>query len=138
MEDPMLKQFSIVALALGALPSLADAQQRVAVDQYGRPVNQPTYQMPAQTMPAQPGMQSQGVPMAQPMPAQAQAPMQGQSGPMMNNAYPSQAQAMAPADNGSPMKDEYGNLYNSRGDRIDRSGRILPPPVTPPGARALR
>src|SRR3569832_943989 len=100
MEDPMLKQFSLVALALGALPTLAEAQQRVAVDQYGRPVNQPTYQMPAQTMPAQPGMQSQGVPMAQPMPAQAQVPTQGQSAPMMTNAYPSPAQALATAENG--------------------------------------
>jgi hypothetical protein len=49
------------------------------------------------------------------------------------------AQSAATAANaGSTFKDEYGNLYNSRGDRIDRAGRILPPPVTPPGARALR
>jgi hypothetical protein len=123
----MLKQLSIAALALAAFPSLAEAQQRVPVDQYGRPV---------QTMPAQPQMQgsqmqSQGVPMAQPMQNQ---PMQGQ--PAMSNAYPSQA--MAPSDSGGTMRDEYGNMYNSRGDRIDRSGRIIPPPVTPPGARALR
>jgi hypothetical protein len=45
---------------------------------------------------------------------------------------------MAPDDTGGTMRDEYGMMYNSRGDRIDRSGRILPPPVTPPGARALR
>ena len=48
------------------------------------------------------------------------------------------AQAPAPADTGGSFRDEYGNLYNSRGDRIDRAGRIVPPPVTPPGARALR
>jgi hypothetical protein len=44
----------------------------------------------------------------------------------------------APSDVGGTMRDEYGNMYNSRGDRIDRSGRIIAPPVTPPGARALR
>jgi hypothetical protein len=54
----------------------------------------------------------------------------------MSQAYPQQS--MAPATTGGTMRDEYGNLYNSRGDRIDRAGRIMPPPVTPPGARALR
>jgi hypothetical protein len=141
----MLKQLSIAALALAAFPTLAEAQQRVPVDQYGRPVqaapaqpqmqNPPSSQMQNSQVQSAP-MQSQGVPMAQPMqsqPMQSQ-PMQGQ--PAMNNAYPSQA--MAPSDSGGTMRDEYGNLYNSRGDRIDRSGRVIPPPVTPPGARALR
>ena len=57
--------------------------------------------------------------------------------PPMGNAGPSQA--MVPADTGGgTIRDEYGNRYNSRGDRIDRSGRIIPPPVTPPGVRAYR
>jgi hypothetical protein len=118
----MLKQLSIAALTLAAFPTLAEAQQRVPVDQYGRPVQA----APAQPQMQNSQMQSQGVPMAQ--------PMQGQ--PAMNNAYPSQA--MAPSDGSGTMRDEYGNMYNSRGDRIDRSGRVIPPPVTPPGARALR
>ena len=44
----------------------------------------------------------------------------------------------ASAERGGTFRDEYGNLYNSRGDRLDRSGHIIAPPVTPPGARALR
>jgi len=74
-------------------------------------------------------MFTQGAPMI----AQA-APAPG--GAQMNRSNPSQA--AAPSDVGGTMRDEYGNMYNSRGDRIDRSGRIIAPPVTPPGARALR
>jgi hypothetical protein len=73
-------------------------------------------------------MVAQGAPML----AQAPAPSAAQ----MNKPYPSQA--AAPSDAGGTMRDEYGNHYHSRGDRIDRSGRIIAPPVTPPGARALR
>ena len=110
----MLKQLSLVAFALAVLPSVADAQQR-PLDPYGRP-----YVMsPPQPTPGDPQMSPR---MAQPMPAQS---------------MPAQ-QAMAPNDAGGSLRDEYGMLYNSRGDRIDRNGRILPPPVTPPGARALR
>jgi hypothetical protein len=101
----MLKQMSVVAISLAALPALAEAQQPTSAR----------------------AMVTQGVPLI----AQAPAPSAAQI-----KSYPSQA--AAPADAGGTMKDEYGNMYNSRGDRIDRSGRILPPPVTPPGARALR
>jgi hypothetical protein len=134
MEEPMLKQLSIVVATLTVLPCLAQAQQ------YGQPTGQAMPAQPQmQTQGAQPQMQTRAVqpqtqPMGQAMPAQA--PMQGQGAPMMNNAAPSQAQASN--DTGGTFKDEYGNLYNSRGDRVDRRGRILPPPVTPPGARALR
>jgi len=108
----MLKPLSIVAIALTLLPVAAGAQ-RVPLDPYGRP-----YVMsPPQPSPGDPQMRGM--------------PMQSQSMP--------QQQAMALTDNGGgTFRDEYGFLYNSRGDRIDRSGRILPPPVTRPGARALR
>jgi hypothetical protein len=36
------------------------------------------------------------------------------------------------------IKDEYGFRYDSRGDRLDASGHVMPPPVTPPGTPALR
>lgn len=35
-------------------------------------------------------------------------------------------------------KDEYGFRYDAQGDRLDASGRVMPPPVTPPGTPALR
>lgn len=110
----MLKPLSIVAIALTLLPGMAGAQP---LDPYGRPyVMSPPQPSPGDPqMPGMP-MQSQGVPMARP-------------------SYPQEA--MAPTDTGGIIRDEYGMMYNSRGDRIDRFGRILPPPVTPPGARAL-
>ena len=115
----MLKQLSIVAVALVVMPAVAGAQP---LDPYGRP-----YVMsPPQPSPGDPQM-SQRMP--------AQPPIQNQGAPMYN-AGPSLA--VAPADSGGTTRDEYGNRYNSRGDRIDRSGRIIPPPVTPPGARAYR
>jgi len=36
------------------------------------------------------------------------------------------------------FKDEYGFRYDAQGDRLDASGRVMPPPVTPPGTPALR
>ena len=54
-----------------------------------------------------------------------------------SQAYPSQAMTME-QDNRPAFRDEYGMRYNSRGDRIDAQGRIMPPPVTPPGVRAYR
>jgi hypothetical protein len=77
-------------------------------------------------MPSMPGGQGQAV----------QSSGQMQSGGMMNQPAPSQA--MAPTGPDGTFKDEYGFRYNSRGDRVDARGRILPPPVTPPGARALK
>jgi hypothetical protein len=143
----MLRYLSIAAIALAAVPGLAVAQQpRVAVDQYGRPISQP--------MPAQPAMPTQSGPvdpngrpyvMSPPQPtpgdpgygAPAQRAVQSQGSPTMNSPA-NASQAMASGDSGGTIRDEYGMLYNSRGDRVDRAGRILPPPVTPPGARALR
>jgi hypothetical protein len=89
----MLKQMSLAAIALAALPALAEAQQSTSAR----------------------AMVTQGAPQI------AQAPP-----------------ASSPARAGGTMTDEYGNMYNSRGERIDRSGRVIAPPVTPPGARALR
>ena len=56
-------------------------------------------------------------------------------------AYGNERYQAMRGDDGSyapAITDEYGMRYNSRGDRIDARGRIMPPPVTPPGARALR
>jgi hypothetical protein len=36
------------------------------------------------------------------------------------------------------FKDEYGFRYDAQGDRLDASGHVVPPPVTPPGTPALR
>jgi hypothetical protein len=36
------------------------------------------------------------------------------------------------------MTDEYGFRYDSRGDRLNARGCVIPPPHTPPGARAYR
>jgi len=61
--------------------------------------------------------------MAQAQIATVQAPMQ-----------PEQAQATVPAQPEGNFRDECGFRYNSRGDRIDARGRVLPPPrsVGPP------
>ncbi len=92
------------------LPAAAGAQP---LDPYGRP-----YIMSSpQPTPGDPGYGT---------PIRMQAP-----------DYPQQSQALA-SDCSGTLRDEYGMMYNCRGDRIDRLGRILPPPVTPPGARAYR
>lgn len=36
------------------------------------------------------------------------------------------------------FKDEYGFRYDAQGDRLDASGRVMAPPMTPPGTPALR
>jgi hypothetical protein len=36
------------------------------------------------------------------------------------------------------FKDEYGFRYDAQGDRLDGSGHVMAPPVTPPGTPALR
>jgi hypothetical protein len=36
------------------------------------------------------------------------------------------------------FKDEYGFRYDAQGDRLDASGHVMAPPMTPPGAGALR
>jgi hypothetical protein len=45
------------------------------------------------------------------------------------------SQALTKAPDGS-FRDECGFRYNSRGDRIDERGRVLPPPMTPPNGRS--
>ena len=117
----MLKPLSFAALALVVLPAVAGAQP---LDPYGRP-----YVMsPPQPSPGDPQMSQRMPRPSQPM------PMQSQGAPTYNDP----SQAMAPSDNRRTMRDEYGNRYNSRGDRIDRSGRIIAPPMTPQGAPAYR
>ena len=36
------------------------------------------------------------------------------------------------------FKDEYGFRYDAQGDRLNAQGYVIAPPVTPPGAAALR
>ncbi len=36
------------------------------------------------------------------------------------------------------FKDEYGFRYDAQGDRLNAQGYVIAPPVTPPGAPALR
>lgn len=68
------------------------------------------------------------------------SPVEAQTSPngQVPNA-PSQAQQMPvrTAPDGS-FRDECGFRYNSRGDRIDARGRVLPPPRTPSGGRSCR
>ena len=51
---------------------------------------------------------------------------------------PSQAQVQAPAVAGGSFVDECGFRYNSRGDRIDARGRVLPAPVSSSAGRPCR
>jgi hypothetical protein len=43
-------------------------------------------------------------------------------------------------DNSHPVafKDEYGFRYDAQGDRLDATGHVMAPPMTPPGTPALR
>jgi hypothetical protein len=36
------------------------------------------------------------------------------------------------------ITDEYGFKYDAQGDRLDASGHIIAPPVTPPGVSAIQ
>ncbi len=39
---------------------------------------------------------------------------------------------------GVAITDEYGFKYDAQGDRLNAQGMVIAPPVTPPGAAALR
>jgi hypothetical protein len=61
------------------------------------------------------------------------------SGSMQSNGQ-ERYQAVMP-DSGThavAITDEYGFKYDSRGDRLDSRGHVIAPPMTPPGARALK
>ena len=62
------------------------------------------------------------------------------SAPMMQSAPSDRYQAVMGDEgtNAVAITDEYGFKYNSRGDRLDSRGHIIAPPVTLPGARALK
>ena len=114
-----MKALSLLALAAMGVAGAAQAQTTT----YG--AGGAAGQAPAaQPMQPMPGAQGQAV----------QSGGQMQSGGMMDQ--PMQSQAMTPTGPDGTFKDEYGFRYNSRGDRVDARGRILPPPVTPPGARS--
>jgi hypothetical protein len=113
-EDAMMTRVTILAFALVGVASVAQAQSRPPLDPYGRPY----VSSAPQPTPGDPG---------------TMAPS-----PRAMDAAPQMAPSRAMAPEQPAFKDEYGNRYNSRGDRIDAAGRIMPPPVTPPGAPALR
>ena len=69
-------------------------------------------------------------------PVEAQTSSQYPGGQMPNP--PAQAQTMVRTAEDGPFRDECGFRYNSRGDRIDARGRVLPPPRTPPGGKSCR
>lgn len=139
----MMKRSSLLTLALIGVAGLAQAQTATGsgsppLDPQGRPYvgandwrpgpGDPQYSRSGGTtsqaaQPGQPGMTG----------GQTQQPMP-QSSPGMAG---SPSQAMAPDGMEKPaFKDEYGFMYNSRGDRVDARGRIIAPPQTPPGAAA--
>jgi hypothetical protein len=58
----------------------------------------------------------------------------------MTTSQPYQAQVQTPVATSADgsFTDECGIRYNSRGDRIDARGRVLPPPVSAPNGRPCR
>ena len=56
----------------------------------------------------------------------------------MNTQVPNQAQsggAMGGCGHTATMKDEYGFRYDSAGNRLNGSGCVIAPPVSPPGTK---
>jgi hypothetical protein len=98
----MVKQSAIAALALVAFSGVADAQG-VLVWQRPAPVEHVIIASPPQPSPGDPGY-GPALPVREPMPYQAQA--------------------MAPSTVCGTFNDEYGRVYNCRGDQV---GGPLPP-----------
>jgi hypothetical protein len=67
---------------------------------------------------------------------EAQTTGQYPAGQMQNP--PSQMLTPVPTAPDGSFKDECGFRYNSRGDRIDERGRVLPPPMTPSNGRSCK
>ena len=73
--------------------------------------------------------------------AQAQTVIYRQAPPqtvIVQTTEPSPRYQALTMDHSPAITDEYGMRYNSRGDRLDARGNIMPPPVTPPGVAAYR
>jgi len=68
---------------------------------------------------------------------EAQTSDQYTGGQMQNPPSPQAQTPVRTAPDGS-FRDECGFRYNSRGDRIDARGRVLPAPVTPPNGRSCK
>jgi hypothetical protein len=64
--------------------------------------------------------------------------VEAQTGTGQMPSQPPQTQAPVSTTPDGPFTDECGFRYNSRGDRIDARGRVLPPPVTPPKGKACK
>jgi len=64
--------------------------------------------------------------------AQAQSPGYPAGNPMPNQAQYSGG--VARCGHTATIKDEYGNRYDSEGNRLNAQGCVIPSPVTPPGS----
>jgi hypothetical protein len=129
----MVKGLSLLTFALVGIAGLAQAQTATGsgsppLDPQGRPYVGANDWRPG---PGDPQYSRSRAPMSQAGAAgQTQQPSSD-----MSQGGPSQA--MAPDGMEKPaFKDEYGFMYNSRGDRVDARGRIIAPPQTSPGAAA--
>jgi hypothetical protein len=64
--------------------------------------------------------------------AQAQSPAHPANPPMPNQAQ--YGGGMGGCGHTATIKDEYGNRYDSEGNRLNAQGCVIAPPVTPPGS----
>jgi hypothetical protein len=64
--------------------------------------------------------------------AQAQSPGYPSNPPMPNQAQYSGS--MGRCGHTATIKDEYGNRYDTEGNRLNAQGCVIPSPVTPPGS----
>jgi hypothetical protein len=66
--------------------------------------------------------------------AQAQSSGYPAGNPMPNQAQYSGGMGMGRCGHTATIKDEYGNRYDSEGNRLNAQGCVIPSPVTPPGS----
>jgi hypothetical protein len=66
--------------------------------------------------------------------AQAQSPGYPAGNPMPNQAQYSSGMGMGRCGHTATIKDEYGNRYDTEGNRLNAQGCVIPSPVTPPGS----
>jgi len=70
--------------------------------------------------------------------AQAQSPGYPAGNPMPNPPMTNQAQygggGMGRCGHTATIKDEYGNRYDTEGNRLNAQGCVIASPVTPPGS----
>ena len=105
----MMSRMALMAVALMSVAGVAEAQSGPPLDRNGLPyITSPPQPSPGDYRREGPGLQPSD----------------------------QRAQAMSPAhgrvQHDTAFKDEYGFRYDSRGDRIDASGRTISPHTTTP------